>query len=204
MKHLNLILATGLAVAAAAFTSCERHADVAGSWTGMPDRSLAVSGAIDVTSTISLDFAQQPASKAKDSGLLTISAAIDANQPVTGGTFENATYEVSVAASASMTGTWAFIDDDDIAITLDPSSFTVKVDPDGVTFAEDLVSGMQDPQLDSLSTATAARWQNVIGPAIKTEFLKYNKLDDIKIKNGIMTFEIADRDYTFRRNNVQQ
>lgn len=204
MKHLNLILASGLAVAAAAFTSCERHADVAGSWTGMPGRSLAVSGAIDVTSTISLDFARQPASKAKDSGLLTISAAIDANQPVTGGTFENAAYEVSVAASASMTGTWAFIDDDDIAITLDPSSFTVKVDPDGITFAEDLVSGMQDPQLDSLSTATAARWQSVIAPAIKTEFLKYNKLDDIKIKNGIMTFEIADRDYTFRRNNVQQ
>lgn len=204
MKHLKLILASGLAIATAALTSCDHYADVAGSWTGMPDRSLAVAGAIDATSTISLDFAQQPASKAKDNGLLTISASIDANQPVTGGDFENAAYEVSVAASASMTGTWTFIDDDDIVVSLDPSTFTVTVDPDGVTFAEDLVSGMQQPQLDSLSTATATRWQNVIGPAIKTEFLKYGKLDDIKIKNGIMTFEINDRDYTFRRNSAQQ
>jgi lipoprotein len=204
MKHLKFILASGLAIATAALTSCDRYADVAGSWTGMPDRSLAVAGAIDATSTISLDFAQQPASKAKDNGLLTISASIDANQPVTGGDFENAAYEVSVAASASMTGTWTFVDDDDIVVSLDPSTFTVTVDPDGVTFAEDLVSGMQQPQLDSLSTATATRWQNVIEPAIKTEFLKYGKLDDIKIKNGIMTFEINDRDYTFRRNSTQQ
>ncbi len=204
MKHLKLILASGLTIAVATLTSCDRHADVVGSWTGMPERSLAVAGAIDATSTISLDLAQQPASNAKDNGLLTISAVIDANQPVTGGDIENAAYEVSVAASASMTGSWTFIDDDDIAVSLDPATFTINVDPDGVTFAEDIVSGMQEPQLDSLSAVTATRWQNAIGPAIKTEFLKYGKLDDIKIKNGIMTFEINDRDYTFRRNIVAQ
>lgn len=203
MKYLNLIFASGMAIAAVALASCDRYPEVAGSWTGMPDRSLSVAGAVDATSTVSLDFAREPSGKSKDSGLMTVSAVIDANQPVSGLDGDVSAYEVSVAASASMSGTWTFVDDDDIIVSLDPSTFAINVDPDGVTFGENLASGLQQPQLDSLTTATAVRWKKALGPAVMTEMLKYNKIDDIKIKNGIMTFEVNDRDYTFRRNSAQ-
>lgn len=82
---------------------------------------------------------------------------------------------------------------------LDAKSLAVNVDPHGVTFSNDILTGTQQPMIDSLSNATASQWQKSIAKAMSDQFNQLNKISDIKVSNGIMSCEIHDRDYTLRR-----
>ena len=110
-----------------------------------------------------------------------------------------------MAGTASISGRYTTDgdDDDDILVSFDPSSLQVNVDPAGVTFSQNILSGTQQPVLDSLTTATAERWRVLITPAIREVFNSYRKIDDIKVHHGdIMSCEMNDRDYTFNRVGV--
>lgn len=202
MKHLSTTALCVLATASIALCSCDNRPDITGTWNGMPTRINNISAASDANATMSITFMSDNPGKKADNGQLLISALIDANQPVSGeNSIISAPYEVSVAATATVSGHWTFEedDDDDVIISIDPQSLQVNVDPHGVTFSSDLLTGVQKPQLDSLSTATAEAWKKSIGQAIGNEFYAINKIADIKIKNGIMSCEINDRDLTFRK-----
>lgn len=196
-KIINIILP---AAAIAALSSCSNYPQIEGTWTGTPTRIDNISAACDASATMSISFTQDD--KSAQSGEVTISALIDANQPVTSiADGLDQPYEVSVAATAVITGHWSYEekDDDDILITLDPSTLEVKVDPNGVSFSNDVLTETQQPLLDSLSRATADAWKKSITKAMSERFYDMNKISDIKINNGIMSCEIHDRDFTFRR-----
>lgn len=198
-KIINLLLP---AVAVFAFSSCNNHPDVEGTWTGTPTRIDNISAAVDASATMSISFTQDKNSN--DSGEVIISALIDANQPVSSDSASiDQAYEVSVAATAVITGRWTYEDrdDDDIIITLDPSTLKVNVDPNGVTFSNDILTETQQPLTDSLSRATAEAWTKSITKAMSERFYNINEISDVKIRNGIMSCEIHDRDFTFRRVN---
>ena len=94
-------------------------------------------------------------------------------------------------------------DADDIFISLDPASYEVNVDPAGVTFSQNVLTGMQQPELDSLTAVTAERWRALIAPAIHRLFSRYNKIDDIEVHHrSVMTFEVGKTDYVFNRVGV--
>lgn len=200
MKLLSISVIMAM-IAAIAISSCDDRPDIVGSWSGMPSRIDGISAASNADATISITFFADDNGN-NDSGSLMISALIDANQPVSGqDSFNNAPYEVSVAATATIKGNWTFEDheDDDVLITLDPNTLAVTVDPNGVTFSSDILTGTQQPQLDSLTTATATMWKQSISKSIGNSFYNIRKISDIKIKNGIMSCEINDRDITFRK-----
>lgn len=183
-----------------ALSSCSDRPDIIGTWTATPTRIENISAACDANATYSISFSTD--NKKAESGEVVISAVIDANQPVEATQSAlNQPYEVSVAATAIITGRWSYEkdDDEDIVLTLDPSTLAVNVDPHGVTFSNDILTGTQQPMLDSLSNATAAEWQKSITKAMSTRFYQLNKISDIKVSNGIMSCEIQDRDYTLRR-----
>ncbi|MDE6270190.1 MAG: hypothetical protein K2M12_04965, partial [Muribaculaceae bacterium] len=103
---------------------------------------------------------------------------------------------------ATINGRWSYEDgeDDDILLFLDNNTLTVKIDPNGVTFSQNLLTGAQQPMVDSLSTATADRWRAAIRAAASRQFFEYTKLDDVKISsNDIMSCEMGNRDMTFHR-----
>lgn len=199
--NLNKLITSLLSVAAvAAFSSCSKHPQIEGTWTGTPTRIDNISAACDASATMSISFTQDEESD--QSGEITISALIDANQSVTSNTDGiDQPYEVSVAATAVISGHWSYEDkdDDDILISLDPSSLQVTVDPNGVTFSNDVLTETQQPLLDSLSSANAEAWKKSIAKAMSERFYDMNKISDIKIRNGILSCEIHDRDFTFRR-----
>lgn len=202
MKKASLFNCSILALTAALFTSCDNRVDISGIWSGTPSRIDNIEGADMANATMTLVFSNDSVDNSKDGGRVFISALIDANQAVSS---EDASivspYEVSVAATATITGTWSYEygEDDDIIIVLDPQSLHVDVDPRGVTFSNDVLTGMQQPLVDSFSNATARTWTKSISSAISDKFYSFSKLSDIKINNGIMSCEINDRDYTFRR-----
>lgn len=202
MKLLSTTALCFMAFASVALCSCDNRPDITGTWNGMPTRINNISAASDANATMSITFMNDNSGKKADNGQLLISALIDANQPVSGeNSIISAPYEVSVAATATASGHWTFEanDDDDVIISIDPQSLQVHVDPHGVTFSSDLLTGAQKPQLDSLTEATADAWRRSIKQAVKDEFYAIHKISDIKIKNGIMSCEINDRDLTFRK-----
>ncbi len=182
-------------------SSCSRTDRFAGEWMGTPTRMMDIPGASDATSTISIDFA--PSSDVRRGGDVLMSATIDVSQAVTGSIISpDAPYQVDVAATASIRGRYVAEDDDDddILLHLDPSTLQVNVDPAGVTFSENILTGLQRPTLDSLTMQTVDAWRVLITSAIRDEFYKYQKIDDIKVHHGdMLSCEVADRDYTFRR-----
>ena len=187
-----------------AVTACSRDERLAGTWQGNPEKLIAVNGASDASTTVTLDFV--PDQGRKGTGTLNISAVINAEQAVKGAVDAVVEpYEASVAATASITGRYAVEDrdDDDLVVSFDPTSMDVNIDPSGVTFSENAITGMQQPTLDSLSRATSQHWRTALTPAIREVFNRYRRIEDIKVHHdNIMSCEVADRDYTFRRVGV--
>lgn len=201
MNSRNLIKTLTPFACAMLMTACAAHPDIEGTWTGTPSRVDNISAAADATATMSLTFSKSADGQA-DHGQIMISSLIDANQPVspTDPTVDEA-YEVSVAATAVIMGNWTFEDhdDDDVILSLNPETLQINVDPNGVTFSNNILTQKQQPEIDSLSTATAELWKSSIASAMKQQFFKLQKISDIKIRNGIMSCEIDDRDFTFRK-----
>lgn len=204
MKPTIRILIYCLAAAsAAALTSCSNHDNVVGTWSGMPTSIDNIPQSTDATMQLSVSFAANEQNGSGLNGRVSLSALIDANRPISAnGAYSPANQsEVSIAATATISGLWTYEDhdDDDILINLDPQTLQVNVDPNGVTFSTDILTSMQQPALDSLTAATVYEWERTLKQAVRNEFYKFQKVSDVKIRNGIMSCEINDRDYTFRK-----
>ncbi|MBD5277457.1 MAG: hypothetical protein HDS30_07405 [Bacteroides sp.] len=185
----------------AACTACSGGPDINGAWTSTPTRiDNEIAMASDATSVLTVDFR---APKGAKSGAVTMSAVINANQPVDSGATEGFAepYEVSVTATATISGQWTYEDDDhdDIVIFLDRSTLNVNVDPDGVSYSQNLLTGLQQPQVDSLTAATAERWRAAVRSAATAQFIALDKLDDVKVHDNILSCEVGKRDLTFHR-----
>lgn len=205
------ILRLPLLLLAAAFVaslgSCDSRDDVVGTWQGTATRIDDITAAVDGSMSTTIEFTGENGKQSDRSGTITITALIDANQPVSSSDSSlMQAYEVSVAATASINGDWTYEDrdDDDIIVSLDPESLNVRVDPDGVTFSQDILTGNERPVLDSLTAATSAAWERSLTAAMRVEFGKYQKISDVKVKKNILSCEIDDRDYSFRRVGTQQ
>lgn len=195
-RRLTVIAAS--AAALFALDSCDNRPDIIGTWTGTSSRIETMAGSSDADATFSFTFSA-PDAKA-ESGDVFISALIDGNQTRYGS--DSTTYDVSIAATATIKGRWTYEDgeDDDLIIALDPSSLQVQVDPDGVAFVSDVMTDPHSPIIDSLSTVTTNEWQRTLTKAMSAKFGALQKISDIKIHKGeIMSCEISDRDFTFRK-----
>lgn len=181
-------------------SSCSRTEPVAGAWVGNPVR-LNVRDAADATATITLDFS--PVDKASGYGNVVMSATIDVSQAVsTPDASIDQPYQTNIAATAWINGTYAYDEgeEDEIILTLNPSSLNVSIDPSGVAFSENMLTEAQAPVIDSLTTATINSWRVILSGTMRDEFFRYQKIDDIKVHHtDMMSCEVADRDYTFRR-----
>ena len=207
MKLTTLSFFSSLAIlfSIAAISSCSKADRFAGQWQGSPER-IIIPGSSDATATLTIDFA--PTEGKVGTGVVCISAVVDIMQAVTSSASIDQAYETSVAGTATITGRYATEDDDDddILVSFDPSSLNVTVDPAGVTFSQNVLSGTQQPVLDSLTAATAERWRLLLTPAIREVPLGWRsvrKIEDIEVHHqNIMSCELDKADYTFRRVGV--
>lgn len=194
---MHKYLFTALAAAGALLiTACSGNNRFIGSWTASAPVSIAAElpAASSANALVSFDF--QPAQTGNSNGTFLYSAVIEASQPVVPDSVApaDAPYEVSVAATASVNGTWTRHDDDELLLSFDMSTVKVDVDPSGVTFSQNMLTGAQQPAVDSLTTRTAAVWSRQIESAVKTSLRQYSKLDDIKVSSDgtVLSFEIKD------------
>lgn len=172
-------------------TSCESASklsnDIQGSWSGAPERLIA--GNSTPSSYIPvLTFTKT----GNTEGNVNINASISLSESSDNGA------SISAAGQSTISGTWTATDDDEIYVNLDPTTLNVIVDPDAVTMSSNNITGVNDVATDTLKTAMIPAIKEHMTSAIRYHLLNMGKIDDIKIKNGIMTCEIGEKDYSFR------
>lgn len=205
LKKYTLLL--GLAAGLATLSSCSKNNDFVGVWTATTpeDITAVVPAASSATSMMSISFVED--ANKKDGGSVALSTIINVSQPVNSGTAGfDAPYEVNVAATASLGGTWIFEEDsdDDLILSLDLNTLKVNVDNNGVTFTQNMLTGAQQPQIDSLTSVTAEVWKNQLTQALTKEFSRYRKLDDVKVHKGqVLTFEIENPETTIQMRRAE-
>lgn len=207
MKLTKSIFVSALTIigAAAIVSSCSDRPDLEGTWQGNQER-IQVAGASEAFSTVSIDFA--PSAEKNAPGLVNLSAVVEVHAPAAASADTGAVqpWQANVTATASVSGTYVFEEheDDDIILSLDPSTLLVRVDPAGVVSTFNVLDGTDSAALDSLTQAAVAQWSQAIGRGVMEQFNKYNRIEDIKVHHGdMLTAEIADRDLTFRRTAAQ-
>lgn len=163
-----------------AISSCSKTEKFAGQWLGTPEQIMSIRGASDASATVTIDFA--PSFDKKSSGTATISAVIEVEPSFDHLEDYDVAQRATITLNASINGSYTAQDDDDIIVSLDPSSLKVIAENDG-----DLA--------DKIRVAAT--------PTIREIFNRYHHIADIKVHHtDIMSCEIDGRDYTFRRVGV--
>lgn len=82
-------------------------------------------------------------------------------------------------------------EDDELFIAFHPTTLSIDVDPNGVTFSQNVLTGAQQPVIDELTAKTIALWKSQITQAFMQQLSHYQSLDDIEVHSGnILSFEI--------------
>lgn len=187
MKKFSLFGA--IALLALGVISCDARPKVLGAWQGEVTKNMPG----DVRSMIATYTFEK-------NGDATASYLWNIAQPLQQSDSIVAAYEVSVSGTAAMSGTWQYAhgENDEVVITIDPASLQVNVDPEGVEYRENMLTGTQAPALEHLKPAIASKY----GEMIRQDFTANGmilRLDDIEIKGQAMKFEQDGTDYLFKK-----
>lgn len=202
-------IAVAAAVVVLCLAACSRLANIEGTWNGAPVRyeQPTAPGAVGSDGTVATNVSTQiatnmtfvPDAQKSGAGTVEFMSNVDVINTVP---FEGKLvdpFEINIGATAVCTGTYHFEDQDDIVIAIDPASIKVDIDPQAVNYSENIATGQDAAQTDSLRPALVRQYTRQLLLLMKDYYSKITRIDDIKVKDGIMSCEINDRDLTFRR-----
>jgi len=169
--------------------------NLVGSWNGVPER-IADNEVASATFLPTFDFSRSGNTK---SGTLKLNALVNISTPISSTAVIATPFSMSASATSSITGQWEVVSDDDVVIRWDNESLKVIIDPDAVVLTSNNLEGTVTSSIDSLKPAIVRNLQAQITQALKAKILGIHKLDDVKIKNGIMEYEVNDVDYTMQQ-----
>lgn len=199
MKKGIKTLIAGL-MAAGVLTACSEETRLAkqvnGSWASSPER-IADPTAENASMVRILDFvkdADRAGGQLVMSGLITVNSTVNAVNPTL-----DTPISYSASGVATIQGEWTAHDDDEIILVLDPSTFSLQVDPQAVVLDYNIADGNSQATTDSIRPSIVAGLRTQMRNMVETQFFNVRKIDDIKVKNGMMSCEIDDRDITLRR-----
>lgn len=197
-KILNLGIA---AVLAAGLVSCSDDDKILGEWLGAPTR-VNIGGTADTQVTPRLTFvAGQDASE----GSVTIASDIAILDVIPSNDSLVSPYEISVAGTAEIKGTYRVADDDEILINLDNASLTVNIPSSAISFDESQFTQRLIPeQIKGRKTEIARRYETRVRHTLGVELLRYSRLDDVTFDKDLFTCEIDDRETMFRRAKLRE
>lgn len=185
------------------FASCDSTPNIEGTWSGS-GTNLGTSGkedvaGVNVNSHITTDITFIPTSNNKRTGDVEFLATVVTSDAVPFDSTIVAPYEVTVTAIATAKGSYSIVDDDEIIIALDNSSITMNVDPDAVTYDSNVLTGADGAQVDSLKPQIVAIFSARLLPLVRTHLDAFQHIDDVHVSKDMMSCEINNRDFTFRR-----
>lgn len=186
MKTIAFIAAGFMMIGLA---SCDNRPDIVGEWQGTLKDVIPQTA----TSNVTVNYSFQRDGKTTAAYEFEMSEATQPNGEIV------SPYQINVSGTALLEGTWQYVDreDDEVAITYDMSTLQVNIDPEAVLLQENLLSGMQQPQVDSLKAVAVQRYSQKVA-----SYLKSNPnvvWEDVELKKPLLKYEIGHRDYTLRK-----
>lgn len=199
---MNKILTSALGIAVmATMTSCNEKArladSVTGSWSGQAERVETPAQPTTTTVTRMLTFT--PSLDSSTGGTIRASALFSVES---GTQLQPAGIQpiaVTVNGSATITGHWEAIDDDEIAVSFDSKTLNIDIDPQEVILEYDIASQEATPMDESIRPDIAASVKRSMTSIMNHSVFNYGKIDDIKVKGSLLSCEINKKDYTFHR-----
>lgn len=204
MKSLKQIILTLSAVAVAvSLNSCDSKKKIAekieGTWATEKPEYISVPGALDATSTTFMQFMVEPMVVDPLGGSVLITANFEASYVAPKSDLVVQPYSITPSGIVSVEGQWYVKDDDEIMINLNPSTFTVKVDPETVVLNDNVLTGENFSTIDSIKPILLSQVENGISGIYKTKLLNIREMDDVKIGDYKLKCEINDVEYHFMR-----
>lgn len=172
-----------------ALTACDNRPDIVGQWQGAIKDQIPQAAISNVT--VNYSFQRNGAATAAYE--FELGEALQPNGEVV------SPYQINVSGTAMVQGKWQYVDreDDEVAIAYDMNSLQVNIDPDAVLLQENLLSGMQQPQVDSLKSVAMQKYSQIIASYIKSS---PNVIwDDVKVKKPLLKFEIGKKEYVMQQ-----
>lgn len=199
----TLLKTTAIAALLLGFTSCNERAKLAdtltGDWTANPERITTSDAKATTTVSRALTFMTDESS---DTGgyveggvtfsIMTGTRLLAADvQPIS----------VTARGTATISGRWEAVDDDEVMVTWDYTTLAVNVDPTAVDLDYDIVTGADSTAYETLRPQAVKIITGTMTQALQTEVFNYGKIDDIDFhdNNSSMSVEIGKTDLTFRK-----
>lgn len=105
---------------------------------------------------------------------------------------------VTISAVTNAKGRWIVTDDDEMSVMIDTSTIEVDVDPSGVVL-DTSVSGGDEVLLDSIANSVAISAKDRILQEMTVHYASFNKLDDVKVRDDRLMFEVGHERYVMLR-----
>lgn len=192
------------AIVALGLSSCDENARLAkelhGTWAGTPE-NVTDNTAITATliETYSFTDAAQTMSKGAYGGDISITGMISCSTQILADSTIIEPVTLTASAVSTINGTWTVIDDDEIAVSLNPQTLVVTMDPEAVSVANNVVTNNDNPSIEKLRPGISATLRDGIKHTLSMRYASIRQLDDIKIKGPLLKFEIGKNDYVFTR-----
>ena len=201
MKGIYCLISAAIALTLA---SCDENARLAkeihGTWAGTPE-NVTDNSAITATliETYSFTDAAGTLSKGAYGGDISITGMISCSTQILGDSTLVEPMTLTASAVSTINGTWTVIDDDEIALVLNPETLVVNMDPEAVTVANNVVTNNDNPSIEKLKSGMVTTLRHGIKHTLSMRYASIRQLDDIKIKGPLMKFEIGKNDYVFTK-----
>lgn len=192
------LLAIGSVVVSCSNSEARFAKEIPGVWQGTPETFSDNSA---ITATIIDTYEFLPAAMTANetlSGPVTVTGMVNTTTQIVGDSAFIEPLSLSASARTSISGTWTVIDDDEIAISFDPQTLTVEVDPDAVVANNNPLS-VSEPAVDSIRPALCKTIEHGIRTALTARYAAMRHMDDVKVKGALLKYESDHEDFVLTK-----
>lgn len=199
----GLFISLGI-VTAMSLVSCDETARLAkelpGTWAGTPE-NITDNSALTASVIESFEIVSDPSAvpEGKNGGLINVVGMLSATTQLVGDQSFSEPVGLTASARSSISGTWVVIDDDEVALQLDPATLKIEIDPDAIVTNNNLLNSEGTAKIASMKPTIAESMAAGMRQALSTRYSSFRHLDDVKVKEPLLKFEIGKTDYVFTR-----
>lgn len=180
------------------FCGCESPSKLAGAiegtWSGAPKTLSNQTDGI-ITGVDSYVFTKT----APTEGVVVVSTMLSLNEALPGDSSIIQPISLTAAAKVTAQGSWGATDDDEISLTIDPTTIEISIDPQAVVLETSLLNGEDEDVASTLKPDVVERVKKQIARIVTVKYLDLKHFDDIKIKDGRMKYEVGKEHFIMSR-----
>lgn len=192
------LIAVGSIVVSCSNSEARFAKEIPGTWQGTPETFSDNSA---ITATIIDTYEFLPAAMTANetlSGTVTVTGMVNTTTQIVGDSALIEPLGLSASARTSISGTWTVIDDDEIALSFDPQSLVVEVDPDAVV-ANNNPMALSSPAVDTIRPDLCKTIEHGIRVALTARYASMRHMDDVKIKGALLKYEYDNEDFVLTK-----